>query len=173
MKKSEVTIGNVYCAKVSNQLVDVRIDAESRHGGWDATNLLTGRKVRIRSAQRLARGARMRPIVVGPLVRRAIAQADASEVDPRAAPPPPATPVATTASRPMSALDAAARVLSEAARAMTAREVVEAAAAAGYWASPNGKTPHATIASAIGREIAAKAEAARFRRAGAGRFIRA
>jgi hypothetical protein len=53
MKKSEVNIGRVYTAKVTNKVVQVRSDAESRYGGWDATNLATGKKVRIQSAQRL------------------------------------------------------------------------------------------------------------------------
>jgi hypothetical protein len=53
MKKSDVEIGGVYTAKVTNKLVQVRIDAESRYGGWDATNLATGKKVRIQSPQRL------------------------------------------------------------------------------------------------------------------------
>ncbi len=53
MKKNEVQIGNTYTAKVSGKIAKVRIDAESRHGGWDATNLETKKKVRIKSAQRL------------------------------------------------------------------------------------------------------------------------
>ena len=53
MKKSEVKVGSVYAAKVSDKLVEVRIDGENRHGGWSATNLATGKKVHIKSAQRL------------------------------------------------------------------------------------------------------------------------
>ncbi len=53
MKKNEVKIGNTYTAKVSGKIAKVRIDAESRHGGWDATNVETKKKVRIKSAQRL------------------------------------------------------------------------------------------------------------------------
>ncbi len=53
MKKNEVQIGSTYAAKVSGKIAKVRIDAESRHGGWDATNLETKKKVRIKSAQRL------------------------------------------------------------------------------------------------------------------------
>jgi hypothetical protein len=53
VKRSEIEIGQVYLAKVSNQVVQVRIESENRHGGWDATNLTTGKKVRIKSAQRL------------------------------------------------------------------------------------------------------------------------
>ncbi|GJQ27822.1 MAG: hypothetical protein HBSAPP02_28540 [Phycisphaerae bacterium] len=55
MKKDQVNIGRTYQAKVSGQLARVRIDAESRFGGWDATNVSTHRKVRIKSAQRLRR----------------------------------------------------------------------------------------------------------------------
>lgn len=53
MKKSEVKVGGVYRAKVSNKVVEVRIDGESQYGGWNATNLATGKAVRIKSAQRL------------------------------------------------------------------------------------------------------------------------
>jgi hypothetical protein len=53
MKKSDVRIGSTYAAKVSDRLVPVRIDRENYYSGWDATNLRTGRQVRIRSAQRL------------------------------------------------------------------------------------------------------------------------
>ncbi|MBE7457423.1 MAG: hypothetical protein KJ057_13000 [Phycisphaerae bacterium] len=57
MKKNAVHLGQSYLAKVSGILVPVRIDAENPHGGWTATNTETGRKVRIKSAQRLRRPA--------------------------------------------------------------------------------------------------------------------
>ena len=53
MKKNEVQIGGVYSAKVNDRVVHVRIDAENRSGGWDATNLATNKKVRIKTVQRL------------------------------------------------------------------------------------------------------------------------
>lgn len=53
MKKADVQIGGTYIAKVSGNLVTVRIDRESPYGGWDAVNLSTGRSVRIRSAARV------------------------------------------------------------------------------------------------------------------------
>ncbi len=40
-------------AKVNDRVVHVRIEAENRSGGWDATNLATRKKVRIKTAQRL------------------------------------------------------------------------------------------------------------------------
>lgn len=53
MKKADVVVGTTYYAKVSGKRVKVRIDAVSRFGGWDATNLETGREIRIRGAARL------------------------------------------------------------------------------------------------------------------------
>ena len=54
MKKLDVQIGGTYAAKVGNgRLGTVRIDRENYYGGWDATNLRTGRAIRVRSAQRL------------------------------------------------------------------------------------------------------------------------
>ena len=49
MKKKDVKIGGVYVAKVSGKLTKVRLDAESPYGGWNATNVSTRRKVRIKS----------------------------------------------------------------------------------------------------------------------------
>ncbi len=53
MKKNDIKIGSTYTAKVSGNIAKVRIDAENKNGGWDATNLATKKKVRIKSAQRL------------------------------------------------------------------------------------------------------------------------
>ena len=54
MKKADVKIGGVYAAKVSGNLVRVRIDREVAYGkGWEGTNLATGRQVRIKTAARL------------------------------------------------------------------------------------------------------------------------
>jgi hypothetical protein len=58
MRKHEIELGRVYVAKVSGRLVPVRIDAVSPFGGWRATNLATGRTIRVRSAARLRYPAR-------------------------------------------------------------------------------------------------------------------
>ncbi len=70
----------------------------------------------------------------------------------------------------VSGLDAAARVLEESGQPMSAKEMVEAAEAKGYWKSPGGKTPHATVYSAIIREIAKKGDASRFVKTERGKF---
>jgi HB1, ASXL, restriction endonuclease HTH domain len=82
----------------------------------------------------------------------------------------PAAGNAAGAGRRPSALDAAARVLAEAGRALTCPEMIAAMAAQGYWASPAGLTPAATLYSALLREITTKGAQARFRKAGRGQF---
>jgi hypothetical protein len=70
----------------------------------------------------------------------------------------------------LSALDAAARVLGESGQALTCQELIAAMAAKGYWTSPAGKTPQATLYSALTREIKTKKDQARFRKTDRGKF---
>jgi len=72
----------------------------------------------------------------------------------------------------MSALDAAAKVLAERGEPMNAGEMIEEMAAKRYWKSPGGKTPAATLYSAIAREINIKGTGARFKKAAPGKFVR-
>jgi len=69
-----------------------------------------------------------------------------------------------------SALDAAARVLKETGKPMRSKELVEAMAAKGYWSSPKGKTPDATLTAAILREIGKKGAESRFKKVDRGQF---
>jgi hypothetical protein len=69
-----------------------------------------------------------------------------------------------------SALDAAARVLSEANEPMNCQEMIKEMADKGYWTSPGGQTPAATLYSAITREIAKKGKQTRFKKAERGKF---
>jgi hypothetical protein len=69
-----------------------------------------------------------------------------------------------------SALDAASQVLSESKQPMTCGALIEAMAAKKLWTSPGGKTPQATLASAIQREITAKGKESRFAKTGRGLF---
>jgi hypothetical protein len=72
----------------------------------------------------------------------------------------------------VSALDAAARVLGEEGRPMTCKELIAAMATKGYWTSPGGQTPDATLYSAILRELATKGADARFVKSERGKFAR-
>jgi hypothetical protein len=55
MRNSEIQIGAVYEARVSGRLVPVRVVAAHPAGGWEAINLATGRRLRLKSARRLRR----------------------------------------------------------------------------------------------------------------------
>lgn len=70
----------------------------------------------------------------------------------------------------LSALDAAALVLAKSPKALTTQELIGVMAVRKLWFSPGGKTPAATLYSAITREIATKGTAARFTKAAPGRF---
>ena len=70
----------------------------------------------------------------------------------------------------LSAIDAAAQVLVWAKAPMNAKEMIEAMAAKALWTSPGGKTPHATLYSAIIREIALKGKESRFVKKERGKF---
>ena len=70
----------------------------------------------------------------------------------------------------LSALDAAAKVLAESGQPMNTREMIEKLAAKKLWTSPGGKTPHATLYSAILREINEKGKDARFVKTERGKF---
>src|SRR5439155_9512234 len=69
-----------------------------------------------------------------------------------------------------SALDAAAKVLAESGEAMTTQAMIEAMAAKGYWTSPGGQTPSATLYSALLRETTTKGAQARFVKTEPGKF---
>ncbi len=70
----------------------------------------------------------------------------------------------------MSGLDAAAKVLAEAGEPMRCQEMLERMAEKGYWKSPGGKTPAATLHAAITREINTKGQDARFKKTDRGLF---
>jgi hypothetical protein len=53
---------------------------------------------------------------------------------------------------------------------MTCKDLIATMAAQGYWTSPAGKTPQATLYAALAREIKVKKDQARFRKSGRGTF---
>jgi hypothetical protein len=81
-----------------------------------------------------------------------------------------APPVPAGSPAKLSALDAAARVLGESRQALTCPELIAAMAAQGYWTSPAGKTPQATLHAALTREIKLKKDQSRFRKTERGKF---
>jgi hypothetical protein len=89
---------------------------------------------------------------------------------PRARATGPAPASAASPDQKYSALDAAAQVLRETGQALTCPELITQMATQGYWSSPKGKTPAATLYAALTREIQLKGDAARFEKTAPGKF---
>ena len=70
----------------------------------------------------------------------------------------------------LSALEAAVVLLGETGQAMNCQEMIAAMAAKGYWTSPGGKTPSATLYTSILKELTTKGKASRFVKVDRGRF---
>ncbi len=155
----------------------VRIDSKHSGGGWNATNTATGKRIRIKSAQRL-RGVAPRP---GKKAEAAgtmdadtrVTRDEKAKATTKAADKKAEAKKADGKKKPkrLSALDAAAQVLAKAGKPMRAHELIAAMAEQGLWKSPAGKTPHATLYAAMLREIGAKGDAARFRKVDRGMFV--
>jgi hypothetical protein len=186
MKKAEVKIGGKYYANVSGKRCEVRIDAEKPRGGWEATNLVTGKKIHIKSAQRLqgevgAKRGRAKVTTEGnvtvvenePVTVESIGDELSTAVPvlkkPRRAKAKSAD-TADAGEKRLSCVAAALKVLSESSEPMNAQELITAMQAKGYWTSPDGKTPHATLYSAILRDLA-KGDDSKFVKAERGRFM--
>ena len=200
MKKADVKVGGRYSAKVSDKVVVVRIDAANPHGGWDATNESTGKRVRVKSAQRL-RGAvhKSKPLALAIPNQAGGAETDAKaakraevedwrkEVAAKAAKPDPELDKAIKAAdadraakkakaakpkgeRKGGALDAAVQILKTAGGGPLGTKEMVERMLAKGLWQTKGKTPAATLYAAIIREIAAKGKDSRFRKDGRGQF---
>lgn len=157
MKKTDVKIGGEYYANVTNKKVVVRIDAENSSGGWDATNLTTNKKVRIKTAGRLQGPARQTTPAAETRVRKRTAR--------------PAVETTTTdgVEKKLSCVKAALQVLETTGEPMNAQEMIAAMVEQNLWESPGGKTPHATLYSAILRDLK-RGDESRFVKTERGRF---
>jgi short subunit dehydrogenase-like uncharacterized protein len=70
----------------------------------------------------------------------------------------------------LSAINAAFKVLADGGKAMNCQELIASMTEKGLWTSPGGLTPHATLYSAILRELKAKGGESRFRKIEKGKF---
>jgi hypothetical protein len=173
MNERQVKLGRVYTAEVAKRETSVRIDEKHPDGGWKAINLSSGKPVRVKTAARLGREVSKAELKSGkaPGMQKAPVRRSTKK------PGPPKTTNRPTASRKgqatpsikLSGLGAAHRVLQESNEPLTAGEIIEQAAAKGYWQS-SAATPQATIHAAMSREIKQKGNASRFKKAGRGKF---
>ena len=173
MKKAEVKIGGKYYANVTGKKVEIQIDSEKPNGGWNATNLATGKKILVKSAQRLQgevgkSKSTAKTQSESPVEQPADTNPDVVPIKPKRV----AKKAEGQEPKRLSALAAAHKVLCEATEPLNVQQMIEAMTTKGYWTSPGGKTPHATLYSAILRELA-KGETSRFVKTDRGRFVAA
>ena len=179
MKAADVKIGGEYMATILGKQIHVRIVAEKASGGWSAINVANKKKVLITTARVLksevASESAATATTDGNLTVVEVPPATVETID-GPAEKPARTRKTKAAKEPaptkgsLSQLDAAVKVLGEASGSLTTKEMVEAMTAKNYWTSPGGKTPHATLYSAILRELQNKGDAARFVKTDRGHF---
>ena len=166
MRASKVEVGSTYRCKVGRNAVDVKINRSSPKGGWDGTVVSTGKKIAIRDAKRLL-GPSTPPKVKGPkcghsrCIDNYMTTGKTTCV---------ANKKKASKKDKLSALDAAAKVLAKVNGGMNCGDMIEAMQKSGLWESPGGKTPAATLYSAIIREIKRKGAEARFKKIERGLF---
>lgn len=178
MRANDVKIGGEYEARIGGETIQVRIVSEKPSGGWSSINVATGKKVLIDTARTLkaevASASATTTTTDGNVTIVEVPPATVETINGSAAKPARGRKKNETESsdddRTLSQLDAAAKVLGEATEPLTTKQMVEAMATKGYWSSPGGKTPHATLYSAILRELQNKGDAARFVKTNRGHF---
>ncbi len=178
MKANDVKIGGEYQARIGKTPFPVQIVAEKASGGWSAINLNNDKKVFIslaRLLQEIPAATETTVTTEGNLTVVEVPPATVETIDeanekPKRGRKPKSDVAATECKTTLSQLDAAAKVLGEATEPMTTKEMVESMTAKGYWTSPGGKTPHATLYSAILRELQSKGETGRFIKTDRGHF---
>ncbi|NLF29470.1 MAG: hypothetical protein GX591_01130 [Planctomycetes bacterium] len=171
MAKRQIQVGRVYSAKVGGSFLPVRIDASLGHGRYEGVCLPDGRTVKVTSKDIRGDGESVEQWEARSRPQEPEAPAEAPAAAPTAKRR--KTKVASGATeatqRKPSGLDAAVTVLAEAGVPMTTGDIVKRMLETGLWQT-GGKTPSATIYSAIIREIAVKGDASRFRKTDRGHF---
>ena len=184
MTKADVKIGGIYYAYVGKNRLDAK---DTKDGWWVCTNTRTGKSVRVsrlepRGTEKPAKEPTVRLPRNGTakvttndnltIVENEPATVETiggnSDSKPKAKTKKVAKSNEPTKKR-LSALDAAFKVLSETSVPLNTIQLVEAMSTKGYWTSPGGKTPHATLYIAILRDLS-KGDESRFVKTERGRF---
>jgi len=157
MEKADIKISSIYAMKIGKNTVGIRIMSQNPDGHWVGVNVNTNKEVIIKSADRLCG-------LYHAKANRATQGAKAVDEPSKAA----TAKKERTGSKP-GGLSAAVRVLQEANEPLDCKNMVNLMLGKGYWKT-DGKTPSATIYSAILREIKEKGANARFRKTERGKF---
>jgi hypothetical protein len=177
MKKDEVEVGGTYLAKVGARSVEVLIESDNAKGGWNAKSVATGKPIRVKDSKHLRPAGAASDDGAGDddgvadvqlkTSRKATGKRKSAKVKTPEAPKPPREK-APAKPRAMSCLDAAAAVLKAKGEPMACKAMIDAMHTQGLWKS-DAPTPHATLASALLRELK-KGAASRFKKVDRGQF---
>ncbi|OHB50496.1 MAG: hypothetical protein A2Y10_18025 [Planctomycetes bacterium GWF2_41_51] len=155
MQKEEIKVSELYNMKVGKNTMAVRIMSYNQDGHWVGRNIKTNNDVLIKSAKQL--------VSVYHRIRPKAAMAE-KKVGPAKA-----TSKKEGSKLQISGLSGAVQILQEAGQPLNCREMVKRMLDKGLWKT-DGKTPSATLHSAISTEIKKKGAESRFRKTGRGKF---
>jgi hypothetical protein len=161
MNKADININSIYAMKIGRNTIGVRIMSQNQKGHWIGVNVKTSKEVIIKSADQLC--GLYNPKAADKLHTAVQGAAETNGLSDGAKPEKERT---TTK---QGGLSGAVKVLEEAGEPLNCKQMVERMLEKGYWQT-DGKTPSATIYSAILREIKEKGEGARFRKTERGKF---
>lgn len=161
MEATEIKIGRVYEIKVGKNVVPIRIMKKTEEGGWEAVAISTNNPMIIASPSRiLGPHNPKRNKAKKPGQQQTPAEAAKQVLDKMAKP-----------LTPISALDAAVKVLTEAGAPLGCKQMMDTMLAKKYWKpAHSGKTPANTLHAAISAEIKKRGDQARFEKVGKGQF---
>ncbi|MHB9070124.1 MAG: winged helix-turn-helix domain-containing protein [Sedimentisphaerales bacterium] len=157
MEKADIKISSIYAMKIGKNTIGVRIMSQNPDGHWVGVNVNTNKEVIIKSPDRLSGLYHAKS---GRATKGAKKDAEPSND---------ATLKKERTTTKPGGLSAAVKVLEEAGEPLNCQEMIKRMLEKGYWKT-DGKTPSATIYSAILREIKEKGADARFRKTERGKF---
>jgi len=169
MEAKDIKIGKVYDIKVGKNTSPVRIVKLAEDGGWEAVSLSTEKPMVIKTAERIV------GIHKPKTDKKASTKPQKAKTEPKQTADQPKTadtanPAQTGAKR-LTLLDAAVKVLAEAKKPLTCKQMIDVMIAEDYWKpSHGGKTPANTLNAAIGTDLKKKGDQSRFEKADRGQY---
>jgi len=159
MKTKSIQVGTIYHITLGRNEVQGEVIAETDNG-WNVRLLASDKVIKVNSADRFLRKAKMITTTGDAPGEEQEAVVETEATQKKVKQP----------KEGMSALDAAHKVLVEISTPLNAKQITELVVTKGYCPNLKGATPHATISSALQREVKGKGSMSRFYKAGIGLF---
>jgi len=157
MKSKNIILNAIYHLMLGRNEVQGEV-IEATENGWNVRLLASDKVIKVNNETRFIRKA------------RTIATTGEAEATPKANGKKTKSCTPKQPKDGLSALDAAHKVLLEIGTALNVRQIAEVIFDKGYCPNLKGATPHATISSALQRDVKRKGRESRFYKAGIGLF---